>query len=189
MRLRDKPPREPSFEKIDDADLQRLADIALAWLNEDLLRPGSKWASYRLLLICLVQGAAQHYADASCGVNDFDALILLCPPEGESTPGCEFPNRLVVERDFGDPKFGRHSVRNPEFVGRTVDLLVRAIDCSSRDAPINIAKTYFQSARSASAWHWRRRAIYALYPENLRGTKIWPQITPTQSSSKSAGSI
>ena len=174
MRLKGKPPREPSFEKIDDVDLRRLADIALAWLNEDFLRPGSKWAAYRPLLICLVQGAAQHYADASCGVNDFDALVLLCPPEGESPPGRKFPNRLVAERDFGDPKFGRHSRRNPEFVGRTVDILVRAIDCSPSHDPIEVARTYLRTARSASARHWRARAIVALYPESLRGKAIWP---------------
>lgn len=174
MRLKGKPPREPSFERIDDVDLKRLADIALAWLAEDFLRPGSKWAPYRPLLICLVQGAAQHYYDASCGVNDFDALTLLCPPDGESAPGRKFPNRLVAERDFGDPKFGRHSIRNPEFVGRTVDLLVRAIDCSSSQGPIDIARTYFQSTRTTSGRHWRRRAIFALYPENFRGRRIWP---------------
>jgi hypothetical protein len=125
-------------------------------------------------MICLVQGAAQHYYEGSCGVNDFDVLILLCHPPGTSPPGQKFPNRLVKEQDFGDPKFGRHSARNPGYVGRTVDLLVRAVRCTDFADPIATARAYLESSARGSLGHWKKRPIYALFPDEISGTKIWP---------------
>ena len=70
-----------SFERITDIDLRRLSALAAADFD-DLFRRIARWRPYRrrLMLLCLCQGAALHYAsprrgmaaDRSGGVNDFD---------------------------------------------------------------------------------------------------------------------
>ena len=65
--------RYRSFEKIKRTDLARLADLALGDLRGQFKRnPRSRVYEKRLMLLCLCQGAAQHYVDGDRGVNDFD---------------------------------------------------------------------------------------------------------------------
>ncbi|HZP35852.1 MAG TPA: hypothetical protein VFE48_05075 [Methylomirabilota bacterium] len=59
---------ERAFESLSEADLQELrsfADVELHRFTKEVGYPSRKYSTYadRLLAICLVQGAAQHFVD------------------------------------------------------------------------------------------------------------------------------
>jgi hypothetical protein len=64
---------ERSLEKLSDADLHRLVELARLW-QQDLERRKPHWRLYegRLLCVCLAQGAALHLIDGTNGIKDFD---------------------------------------------------------------------------------------------------------------------
>ena len=102
---------EYSMEKIDKADLDRLASLAERNRNAFFARRG-RWGIYqdRIVAVALCQGAALHFVDGKSGVKDFDVWTFYAKhPEGP------FPSRVVNHEDFGESKFGR----NPNIPART----------------------------------------------------------------------
>ena len=150
-----------SFERITDIDLRRLSALAAADFD-DLFRRNARWRPYRrrLLLLCLCQGAALHYAsprrgtaaDRIGGVNDFDVWGFFADwPNGRP-----FPPRRHGFQDFGPSKFGRSPKDKPRFRGRRVDVLGRSIQKRPRESPIAALRRYLETRRTESA-HLERR--------------------------------
>ena len=167
-----------SFERITDIDLRRLSALAAADFD-DLFRRNARWRPYRrrLLLLCLCQGAALHYAsprrgtaaDRIGGVNDFDVWGFFADwPNGRP-----FPPRRHGFQDFGPSKFGRSPKDKPRFRGRRVDVLGRSIQKRSRESPIAALRRYLETRRTESARRLAERPVVVLWPSRERGRIIW----------------
>src|SRR5438552_14071900 len=166
---------EYSMEKIDKADLDRLASLAERNRNAFFARRG-RWGIYqnRIVVVALCQGAALHFVDGKSGVKDFDVWTFYAKhPEGP------FPSRVVNHEDFGESKFGRNPNIPASYRGRCVDLIGRAIDCNVGADPVQSLRMYLSQRRTRSATRLARKAVVLIEPKNLRGTVIWPLSSET----------
>lgn len=156
-----------SYKHITPTDLARLAQIALDDFA-DLCRRQKYAGRYadRLRLICLCQGAAQHYVHHDRGVWDFDLWGFF-----EEIRGHPFPYRRRGEHDFGASKFGR----DPEdtFKGRKVDVIGRSIRLLKNKTPIEAVQHYLGEARTKSASLLAGRPVVVVWPARYRGRVIW----------------
>ena len=153
-----------SLEKIDDADLAKLCEIAL----KDSRNFVSRYPKYkaRIIGIALCQGSALHYVDGRNGVKDFDLWTFY----DKNTAAPTFPVRRHGICDFGPSKFDR--AEEAGFTGRRVDLFGRSIEKISD--PVSSIQAYLQNARTMTAVKLSRKAVVLLYPAHLRGRVIWP---------------
>jgi hypothetical protein len=158
-----------SFAEITRADLRMLLSIA----REDLAtffasnKTYARLYSGRVLGIALCQGAALHYCFGKVGINDFDVYTFFT-----RHPKKDWCYRRHSVRDFGDPKFGK-SVLNPEFIGRRVDLLGRAIIAEGSSGPVNAIRNYLRNPLTKTARLLADKAVIMLEP-NL-GKRVWPE--------------
>jgi hypothetical protein len=112
------------YEPIAVGDLERIGKIARQD-RETFFQSSAEWAenyAQRVLGVALCQGAALHYLDGTTGINDFDVYTFY-----KSHPRKRWYAKRIKSYDFGDAKFGQSADR-PNFVGRRVDCLGRAID-------------------------------------------------------------
>lgn len=160
---------ERSYLAIDLEDLQRLAEIARADREELFTRNAHLARCYRDRVICvaLCQGAALHFVDTTVGINDFDVWTFFRAHEAGP-----FPPRRRVERDFGNPKFGRSSDR-PDFDGKRVDLIGRSIPAACDEDPASTIQHYLVSQRTRSARCLAEKALIFLEPGKLVGKVVW----------------
>ena len=158
-----------SYESIDMADLQRLAEIARTD-RENLFARKPRYAvlGERLLCVALCQGAALHYVDGHNGVKDFDVWTFYA-----SHPEITYPWRRRVAHDFGNPKFGK-SPDEPRYVGRHVDLLGRSLKAEVNTDPMIALCGYLSECRTKTARHLAQKAVVLLEPASLLGTIAWP---------------
>ena len=159
---------EYSMEKIEQADLDRLASLAERNRKTFFARRG-RWRIYqdRIVGVALCQGAAVHFVDRKSGVKDFDVWTFYA-----THPAGPFPARMVSHEDFGESKFGRNP--NDSARGRRVDLIGRTIDCKVGADPIQSLRMYLSEGRTRSARELARKAVVLIEPKDLRGTVIWP---------------
>src|SRR5262245_20372773 len=137
-----------SSQPITSHDLGRLADLAA----EDAERLYERYPAWRgrCIAAALAQGAADHFAGRSGGLEDVDVWSLFV-----SMPGTRFPfgGQRKMHRDFGESHHGRQTYTDEErsdpklaakvrrwerFAGRRVDLMMRALKCE-KDAPADEA--------------------------------------------------
>jgi hypothetical protein len=136
-----------SYKPITRDDLGKLLKIA----KKDRLaffRKFPRWKVFyakRVLCIALCQGAAQHYVDGTIGINDFDVYTFY-----RRSPRKKWYAKRIKSYDFGDDKFGR-SVDEPDFVGRRVDCLSRAIDNTEADDPSASMEKYLLEKKTKTA--------------------------------------
>ncbi|MBI2058352.1 MAG: hypothetical protein HYT87_01140 [Nitrospirae bacterium] len=159
---------EKSFLPIDRTDLERLAAIAEADRSELFARrPNLAALSGLVLCTALCQGAALHFVNRRNGINDFDVWTFY-----RAHPNFSFPSRRVVDRDFGNPKFGRSSNR-PKYIGRRVDLIGRSIPCLTEDTPVTALRRWLTSRRRSPSF-LSEKAVVLLQPANYRSLVAWP---------------
>ncbi|KAF2989748.1 hypothetical protein OGR47_04980 [Methylocystis sp. MJC1] len=163
-----------SFEMIDIADLHRLADIAHARLEKAFVAHPPKRALYdgHLLVICLCQGAADHFLapTASDGVQDFDMWAFF-----RRRPGARLWNRKPFTADFGPSRFDRNPLDPPKYAGRRVDVLWRDIPCEA--GAVEAVTAYFRAPQTESARALRKRAAVVAWPSETAGFVIWRPAT------------
>lgn len=163
-----------SFEKIEDGDLERLAEIAVATLRREFERRPNMPAfeEGELLGICLCLGAADHYLDyqsrKSCGIHDFDVFAFFEPQKV-----FRFGNKRPATADFGPSKFGRSRLDPKRFTGRRVDVFWRAIPNKISLDPMGPVDAYFRDSESATASELRTRAAVVIWPWDNRGRVLW----------------
>jgi hypothetical protein len=162
--------RYRSFEKITRADLARLADLALADLRSLFKRKRhSQVYADRLMLMCLCQGAAQHYLHGDRGINDFDVWAFF-----RQHPKCVFPYRRHGFADFGPSRFGRYPKDKARFTGRRVDILGRSLPVLGNEGSTAALQRYLREApRGSSPWYLAQRPVVILWPASMRGRVIW----------------
>jgi hypothetical protein len=170
--------RDRSSARITRADLQRLSSLARVCFEEFFDRY-ERWRPYkkRLMLVCLCQGSALHYAaprkvtpaDREGGVNDFDVWGFFRNRPNERP----FPPRWHGRQDFGQSKFGRNSKESPRFTGRRVDVLGRSIEGRRSEASIEAVQRYLREGRTESARRLAERPVAILWPDGLCGRIIW----------------
>ena len=166
-----------SEEKIEMADLDRLASLAERNRNTFFARRG-RWRIYqdRIVAVALCQGAALHFVDRKSGVKDFDVWTFYA-----THPAGPFPARIVSHEDFGESKFGRNPNDTPNYRGRRIDLIGRAINCDVSADPIQSVRMYLSERRTRSARELARKAVVLIEPKGLRGIVIWPLSQPLSS--------
>jgi hypothetical protein len=168
-------PREArSFEPIAAEDLDRLAGLGLAQIEQAFRRRPEKRALYqdKLLGLCLCQGAADHYlrpgAATSRGVHDFDLWAFYrAHPEGS------FWNRSASRADFGASKFGRSPLDLPKYTGRRVDVFWRSIAAEQDEPAIAAIGRYFATATTKSAVALRKKSAVMIWPPDELGEVLW----------------
>jgi hypothetical protein len=145
-----------SFEPISSVDLQRLDQLARDDLA-DLFSRLPRYAVYqdRILLVCLCQGAAQHWVDQTNGVKDFDVWVFL-----HAHPTTPFPAKRIGHKDFGASSFGR-SQQDAQYAGRRVDILGRSI-LHADGSDIRASVLAWLHGRTESAQHLRKRPLIIL---------------------------
>ena len=165
-----------SFARITPNDLARLAQIARDDFA-DLCQRKEKCRRYadRLLLICLCQGAARHYAHHDRGVQDFDLWGFF-----EEARGHPFPYRRRGKHDFGPSKFGRNPDDGDKFKGRRVDVIGRSIRMPKNKTPIEAVQRYLCEARTESASLLAERPVVIVWPRKIRGKVIWDGLAADQ---------
>jgi hypothetical protein len=162
---------ERSRERITDADLARLCELACADLAELFQRRPETGRLYRhrLLGIALCQGAALHYIDGRNGIKDFDVWSFFA-----EHPERPFPYRRNVPCDFGPSKFGRFSDDPARFLGRRVDMLGRSLPVPPETDPVWAIREYLHASRTKTARLLAEKAAVMLWPEQIRGVVAWP---------------
>jgi hypothetical protein len=149
-----------SYQRIEPEDLERLADIAIRD-REDFFQRHTDWAEAyadRVLAVALCQGAAQHYVDGTTGINDFDLLTFY-----QRNPRKHWYAKRLKYYDYGDPKFGQ-SVDRPDYAGRRVDCMARAIEAGEGEDVIAAVQRYLQEGKSKTARPLAQKAVVLLYP-------------------------
>lgn len=158
---------ERSFEKLTEADLARIRDLAFAELARVYSR--TKVASQyrdRMILLALCQGAAKHWADGKHGVKDIDVWAFY-----RAGLPSRFPYRKRWTADLGASRFGKHP-DDPGFVGRRIDILGRSIPCAASEAPEAAVRAWLQS-KTESAGLVAQRPVIGLWPEPLFAKPVW----------------
>lgn len=158
-----------SFETIGLADLQRLADLAMGDLIS-LFERSQHSARHRdrLLMLCLCQGAAEHYHNGDRGIKDFDVWAFF-----EGGLPTAFPPRRIGRVDFGVSRFGRNPEDGPGYLGRRIDVIGRSIDTRIGEPPATSVSRYLAEGRTTSAARLAQRPVIALTPATEIGKLIW----------------
>ncbi|MFZ1988941.1 MAG: hypothetical protein WAW96_04130 [Alphaproteobacteria bacterium] len=163
-----------SFRKIDESDLQRLAEIGVATLKREFARQRTTpmFEEVQLIGICLCQGAADHYLGHESrkgrGIDDFDIWAFFYPQKTY-----RFGNAKPVIADFGLPKFGRSYSNGKRLLGRRVDVFWRQVqDVVSLDcmAPIS---DYLSSSDATTARELRKKSAIVVWPWDELGRVLW----------------
>lgn len=165
-------PEGRSFKRIRHKDLLRIASIAeedrAAFFSRE---PG--WAKFyadRLIAVALCQGAALHYVDGRCGIQDFDVYTFFA-----RHPARAWYARRNMQVDFGDPYFGT-SLDKPGFVGRRVDLLGRSLDAAVGEDPAAAIRSWLRNGRGReSSVYLAKKAVVLLLPLERCGEVVWPE--------------
>jgi len=161
------------MERITRADLKHLAQIAFDDFGALCLR--NKYThpyKSRLHLICLCQGAAQHFVHGDRGVQDFDLWGFF-----DAIPDHPFPYRRRGKCDFGPSKFGRNPDDGKEFAGRRVDVIGRSISMPKSQTPIESVERYLTDAATESASRLAERPVIVMWPNENCGHIIWDGLT------------
>lgn len=156
-----------STELIDNADLRRMSEIALADL-ESLCTRKPRWEVYRrrLVAVALCQGAASHYQDHTHGLKDIDLWSFFAEVRGQP-----YPWRRIGHADFGPSKFGTDP-SDSSYRGRRVDLMGRSLPHTMKADAAAAIKTWLR-AGSTSATFIRRSPIVLVYPPARLGEFVW----------------
>jgi hypothetical protein len=162
------PNRYRSFKRISRPDLRKLARLALDDLRALFVRrPNCRRYQNRLLMICLCQGAAQHYVYGDRGIADFDVWAFF-----RGLPK-EFPPRRHGRKDFGPSKFGRDAKGPKRFIGRRVDILGRSIKVRRTDTPAKAVHRYFEEPKTTSARFLAVEPAIVIWPPRYCGEVLW----------------
>jgi hypothetical protein len=172
---------ERSLEKLSDADLHRLVELARLW-QQDLERRKPHWRLYegRLLRVCLAQGAALHLIDGTNGIKDFDVYrFFAASPERPNPDPAIYRGRTHV--DFGESRFGPRVDPGgrrpfPHFVGRNVDIFSAVLPVTPDSDPVTAIPEWRQSPRTTRQRALAKKAIVIIDPRPLR--IAWPPLPP-----------
>jgi len=160
-----------SYEVIEIADLKHVLRLARRCLDDMLERQetGHHYASREALMVCLCQGAAQHFVHKDRGVHDWDVVFFF-----RTNPGWRFPARWRGRCDFGPSRFGA----TPEYgcVGRPIDVMGRDVPALRNTSPKEAVTEYLLARRSKSAREWTKRPLVMLSP--TVGRVVWAGAPP-----------
>jgi hypothetical protein len=123
----------------------------------------------RLFAVALCQGGALHYLDGKNGIKDLDVWSFFKPNATR-----QFPYRRRAKLDFGDAKFGQ-SEDAPNFIGRRIDHIGRAISGKDYSDPVAVLRSYLREGATESARRLSEKAVILIEPAHLLGTVVWPE--------------
>jgi hypothetical protein len=161
-------PESRSYLVIEHSDLQRLADIARKD-REEYFKKYPEWEEAyrdRVLCIALCQGAAKHFIDGKTGIHDFDVYTFY-----RHNPLKPWYAKRIKNYDFGDGKFGQPQ-NQPEFIGRRVDCLGRAIAVSAGESVTDALRRWLTERPTDTAKFLAQKAVVLVEPNC--GIVVWP---------------
>lgn len=160
-----------SYEPLIEPDLKRLGQIAASDRADLFRRKPETGRLYgdRLFAVALCQGGALHYLNGTNGIKDLDVWSFFKP-----NPERQFPYRRRAQLDFGDPKFGQ-SKDAPQFIGRRVDHIGRAIPAADYSDPVAVLRRYLHAGATESARRLADKAVILIEPAHLFGAVVWPE--------------
>jgi hypothetical protein len=166
-----------SYEPLTKADLKHLGQIAADDRADLFRRKPETGALYsnRLFAVALCQGGALHYLEGKNGIKDLDVWRFFTPNAKR-----QFPYRRRSQLDFGDPKFGQSEDR-PDFVGRRVDHIGRAVPDTDYSDPVAVLRRYLRAGATESARRLAEKAVILIEPTHLLGVVVWPEPPPNGS--------
>lgn len=158
-----------SFERLQIEDLRRLAASAME--NPNRFVEGNRekygWCENHLLMLCLCQGAAEHYVRGERGVKDFDVWAFYEAQTGEKP----FPWRRYSTENFGHSRFGRNPC-DEGYTGWRINVFGRSITRKAEQSPEGAVLDWVHSKRK-SARHIMTNPVVATCPERDCGRVIW----------------
>ena len=157
---------ERSWEVLETHPLHRLAEIAIIDLDDFFQRHPDSLYRDRRMLICLCQGAAEHFVNQDHGVKDFDVWAFF-----RKHPERPFPYRRSVKRDFRPSRFGRHP-NDEYFRGRRVDLFGRSVPCEDEQDPHACVREWI-CGRGKSSREIAKSPVVVIHPEAHTRRIIW----------------
>lgn len=167
-----------SYERIEQADLRRLGEIAAE--DREFFYRGHPEYRDRLICVALCQGAAKHFVDMERGVDrpngvkDFDVWSFFA-----AIPGPQFPASIRHKHfDFGPSRFGaeaRPPAKFSHIKGRRVDVFLRGLPVALDADPVDALRAYLGGRRTDSARFLAVKAAVIIEPEELIGTIAWPR--------------
>lgn len=155
-----------SFAPITPEDMTFFASHALGRLRRVYdTAPVAALYKDRLALMVLAQGGALHYLSRDNGLKDIDIWAFFI-----SGPDKSFPWRARWTADIGITKFGR-SPDDHAYIGRRIDIMGRSIEIIPEETVVDAVRRWLRGS-SASAQLLSTKPAYAIYPEELCGTRI-----------------
>jgi hypothetical protein len=114
----------------------------------------------------VANGYARHYFDPrKNGLRDIDIWFFF------SKQG--FHPMWHLEDDLGPSKFGQNP-KEPDYVGRRMDFRGRSIPFHPEDTVQTALQRWLKSgARGSSPWWLYKKAVVALFPEEIIGKVLW----------------
>lgn len=172
-------PEGRSYIRIDREDLVTLSAIAANDRAEffDLHPDWAKVYRDRFVGAALCQGAALHFTSGQVGIQDFDVYSFYA-----EHPARRWYAKRSKHVDFGNSKFGK-SLDRPEFIGRRVDLLGRALPCEPTEDFASVVREWLRTGRTTTSRMLAQKAVVLLTPDSRVGEVVWP--TPAERSGTS----
>jgi hypothetical protein len=189
-----------TYLKLGGRDLRRIQGFALQELNRFLYHAGSppgkfRVYRYRLIAICLCQGAAQHYLQSKliahfdrkvvirsdtirekgyridtggrvlAGLKDIDVWFFFRPH-----PGVRIPD-IGNCRKHAVGSFGRFGDRDLDFMKKVINTNIVANAKGGRRK--EIVRSYLENANTLTSNCLAAASVVGLYPDSLLGRLIW----------------
>lgn len=151
--------------QITEGDLRRLGEIGLKEHKDFFARNARLAAEYedRLLMVCLRQSAARHYADPGFneGFGDLDIWLFY-----EVNPRVRFPDRA------------HNRTNKPRHKGKDVDVLRRAVvldpSADALDGRVEAVLRHIERRRKATRRRDRKPdALVGIFPDHVAGKVLW----------------
>ena len=138
-----------------------------------LARRNPLYLEQELIGITLGQGAANHLTDGNNGFKDFDVWMFF-----KQSDQLNMPHRRVSRFDSGLAHFGPACDMGPNFVGRRVDVMIRAIPLvygdsgrNIKDVTVNSIRNYIKTGSSMTPKLLSKKSMFMMHP--FPGRPVW----------------
>jgi len=159
-----------TYEQLGLDDLKEIRQHALVELDRFLYRIGNPKGKYvvyrdRLIVICLCQGAAQHFVDRTTGIKDIDVWFFFQEHRDVKIPDIKNMRYsvYVIFKNIGKKR---------------VDFLKKGlrkdiIDTAKSTEPGEILSSYLRRANTHTSQSLSQKSVIGLYPDKVFGKAIW----------------
>lgn len=188
-----------TFQSLQQADLDEIRRLSLIELHRflsDVGRPPGKYQSYgsQLLAICLIQGAAQHFADTRSDLlvdhevtvtqGEIEENGYFAEPDGRIVSGVKDIDVMFFFRHIPAVPIPNRKHCNKRIRAELARLGQRRLDCMKKgvrpdilgghadDARLGIIRRYVQETKHGKEY-LSKKSVIGLHPQAIFGQPIW----------------